>query len=355
MIGGGRTRRARITTIIGVSVAVAALLALGLLPATSSALRLQRQAVRAASGVACDVGDSPTIPGYDPVTREMYVPNFGSGNISVLSGTCKVVGTIPLPSGAEPVQAVFDPADNYMLVTDFALNQIYEISGKKVVFTITNDVIASNFAPFSNPWGIAYAPDVAGLGPGVVVSNHGANDLTLLDLSDFLAPEPPVYVGSEPEGMAYDTSDNLLWVANSGNGTVSVANPVSGFAAFTFSVGDQPQEVTFDLANDYVYVTNTLSDNVTVFNGLLGYERLVGSISGFDLPVGAAGDQSTLQVFVANYGNSKIFVIGGSSGLSIVKREATFSSAGAEGVAYDAANGDVYATGYAENEVYVLT
>lgn len=58
---------------------------------------------------SCAVGSIPEYPGFDPVNHEIYVPNYGSGNVSVKTTQCKNAGSIALPSGAQPSGAIFQP------------------------------------------------------------------------------------------------------------------------------------------------------------------------------------------------------------------------------------------------------
>lgn len=361
-------------TTLGTSVAVGALLVMAMLPAASSALRLERGAVLAGTVTACQVGDFPGYPGYDPVTQEMYVPNEASANITVLSGTCTVAGTITLPSGAEPIQAAFDPGDNYMFVTDNTLNQIYEISGTKIVRTITSAMVAGQF---DGPFGITYDPTFYSLLDAPVgamfVTNGNGDSIAVVEPcpsgsyfgecpSDGVMYYAAYTVGSAPESIAYDPGDGDLWVTNSASNTVSAVDAFpygigKSTTVQTFPAGGDPGEVAIDLATGFVYVPDYSTNNVTVIEGSPAQDEfgsVIGSISG-NGPAAAAWDQSTLQMFIANYGNSKVFVVGGNSGLKIIDKQSTYSGWGAFGIAYDGANGDMYVTNFGNNEVYVLS
>jgi len=329
----------RRVTVFGISVAGIAVLALAFLPAVTSALRSEPQVVMAPSDPSCAVGSEPTLPGFDPVTHDVYVPNFNSDNISVLSGSCKLVGTIGLPSGAEPEQAVFDPRFNYMDVTDYFLDQVYEISGTSIVATIGG---------FFNPVGIAYDPAchlaIGGAGC-VVVANLGSDTVRTLSGVSFA-------VGPNPGHIAYDPFWDTLLVTIPSLDNVTVLNAGSLALVANVTVGANPEGIAFDATDSEDYVANTGSNNVTVFGGLAGPGGIDGSISGFDVPTAVAWDQSTLHIYVANFGSGKVFAL---SGLSIVKKESTNRSAEPEGLAYDDATGKVFATGTATDVVYVLS
>ena len=91
----GRARELRMLS--GLSV-IGAALVMSLLPVAG----VEGQVV-AAAPPHCSVGSEPWQPGYDPVSHEVYVPNFDSSSVTVLKGTCTVAATIKLPSGSFPV------------------------------------------------------------------------------------------------------------------------------------------------------------------------------------------------------------------------------------------------------------
>ena len=373
MVGKERRRHARLAMILGISVAVGALLVLNMLPSTISAVRLERQAAPTGSPATCEVGSGPQDPAYDPVDRDTYVPNYYSGTVTVLSGTCAVVTAIPLPSGAAPVQAVFDPGDNDIFVTDYALSQVYEISGTKLVLTITNGSVAGELG---GPWGITYDPDYYSLLDAPV----GALFVTDLNTNRITALQPcpsgdyfgecgsggngyyaSYAVGSQPLSIVYDPGDGDLWVSNSGSNTVSAVEAYpygigKTTEVVTLPVGGDPREVALDLATGFIYVPDYATDNITVIEGSPAQDEfgsVVGSIPA-DGPMGAAWDQSTLHMYVTDFASDQLLVIGGSSGLKILKTE-TLSVAGVNGISYDSANGQMFVTGFDDGYVEVTS
>ena len=342
MSGDGREGRARIATVLGVSVAVGALLVLAMLPAATSAVRLVRPAVLAAADPTCFTGDTPRDPGYDPVTHEMYVPNEGypgepngAPNISVFSGTCHLVGTISLSTGAVPIQAAFDPMNNDMYVTDAGLNQVYVISGTKILDTITG---------FDEPMGITFDE----YQPGMVVVNSGAD---LVDLVVGTAYTPLFFTGSDPYEILFDPSCVCDLVTNTGSDNVTIYREYVPVFTDSEPVGKSPRGIAYDPLTGFEYVANSGSNNISILDaGTL--QPFI--ISGLDGPYGVAWDQSTLTIWVTNDGNGKVFEIGGSGGVSIVKKLSTASGSHALGLAYDEFNDDMYVTGFDTNVVYVL-
>ena len=373
MNGGGSEGRTRIATGLGIAVAVGVLLVLVLMPAASSALRPELQGVVAASNTSCHVGGDPQFPGYDPVNQEVYVPNFTTGNISVLKGTCTLAGTIKLPKNAEPYQALFDPANNYMFVTDYNLNQIYEISGMKIVDTYTNSSLGGDL------WGpTAMTYDTASIDAynagALVITNYNGNFITYLQV--FQGYQfGTIPVGQSPDAIAFNPTDNAVWVANEDSDNITVVN-IDWYIFYqgipsevvkveaSLPVGSGLDAVAVDMANGFVYVANFGSNNVTVWNGgstVEGYSIYLGTltyesvISGLDGPSGATWDQSTLQVDITSINNQKVYAVGGGNvGNEISKKYSMPSDSFPTGAAYDAANGDMYVTCVGTNSVYVI-
>ena len=369
MRGNERNPRTRVAIVLGISIAVGALLVLSLLPAATSATRLERQAVPTASPATCAAGDGPQYPAYDPANRETYVPNYYSGTVTVLSATCTVVTSIPLPSGAEPVQAAFDPGDNDIFVTDYALSQVYEISGTKVVLTITSDSVGGELA---GPWGIAYDPNYYSLLDAPVgalfVTDFSSNQITALQPcpaggyfgecgKNGILYYAAYNVGAEPQSIVYDPGDGDLWVANSASDTVSAVTAYpygigQTTVVQTLPVGGDPREVALDLATGFLYVADYSTDNVTVIEGSPAqaeFGSVVGSVPA-DSPIGLAWDQSNLHMYVVEFGSDELLAIGGNSGLKVLKTE-TLSITGANGISYDSANGLMYVTGFYDGYV----
>ncbi len=324
---------------LGISVAVGALLVLAVFPAATSAVRLERPAVLASADPTCSTGGSPRNPGYDPVTHEMYIPNQGNpgvANITVLNETCHRVGTIKLPSGAEPFSAAFNPRSNDMYVTDYALNQVYIISGTKIVQTLTG---------FDGPKGITYDP----YGTSMAIVNSG-NDQVYEGIDGTTAFDELFATGTDPYGIVADPTCLCDIVTNTGNDNVTIYDDYTGFL-YSEPVGVSPRGIAYDPASGQTYVANSGDNTISVFvDGFPGP-----TMYGFDDPYGVAWDQSTLTIWVTNYGNGKVYEIGGPDGTSIVKKLTTASDSFPLGLAYDEFNNDMYVTGFDTNVAYVLS
>jgi YVTN family beta-propeller protein len=328
MNGLKRVGRARIPRILGGLFVIGGAVVLMLLPIASVA----GEAV-ATTPPHCSVGSEPWQPAYDPVSHEVYIPNFDSSSVTVLKGTCTVAATVKLPSGSFPSSAAFDPINNDVYVTDMALNQVYVISGTKMITTITDP-------SFDGPRGIVFDP----LGPALCVTNYNGDTVSFIGPSNTVAFALPV--GDGPLGIGFDPYYGTINVVNLDSDNVTVFDGFTLAHLGDVTVGGGPTQVAFDIVDDLDYVTNSLTNSVSV----IADTSVVGTINGFHEPVGIAWSQAKLELYVPDEATGKVSVV---SGLSIVK---TISAAkGAYFDTYDDFNDKVYVTDLTTNSIYVLS
>jgi YVTN family beta-propeller protein len=283
----------------------------------------------------CATGTNPDLPAYDPADDYIYVPNSGSHNVSVFSGTCRLVGTVKLPSKAEPSAAAFDPTDNLVYVTDLNLDHVYEISGTKLSATATCTCLDAGDA-------ITFDPALGSM----IVANYVSDSIVAVAGSSFSGTVP---VGSLPDAIAYNPVSGDLIVANSGSDNISAIDASSLANIGGLAVGKEPQGVAYDPATGYVYVTNLNSKDVTViYNG-----AVLTTLGGFDRPSGIVWDQKSLKLYVSNIGNGKIYTINVNDVVS--KKLVTAAGAQPFGITYDESTHDVFVAGFSDDELYVLT
>ncbi len=76
-----------------------------------------------------------------------------------------------------------------------------------------------------------------------------------------------VRVGSAPVSIAVNASTGRAYVANSGDGTVSVLDGDSDAVVATVPIGSHPYSIASDETNGKVFVTHTFDDQVSVLDG----------------------------------------------------------------------------------------
>jgi len=73
-------------------------------------------------------------------------------------------------------------------------------------------------------------------------------------------------VGDYPLGVAFNPRDGNIYIANYGDGTVSVIDSATNSVIATIPVGQGPQWLAFDPHNGNLYVTNSISGTVSVIS-----------------------------------------------------------------------------------------
>ena len=70
-------------------------------------------------------------------------------------------------------------------------------------------------------------------------------------------------VGTSPQGITYDPTNNAVWVANFSSNNVTKLNAATGALIGTYAVGTNPYGITYDPTNNTIWVSNSSSNNVT--------------------------------------------------------------------------------------------
>jgi YVTN family beta-propeller protein len=120
-----------------------------------------------------------------------------------------------------------------------------------------------------------------------------------------------VDVGDAPHGVAVNTSDHRLYVANHADDTLSIVNTANYGPVLTVDVGNGPNGVAYNPANDMIYVANRNDDSVSVLR--TSDYSLAKTIDVGAQPNGVAVNEVTNRVYVANYGDDTVSVIDGAS------------------------------------------
>src|SRR5579885_2782753 len=154
--------------------------------------------------------------------------------------------------------------------------------------------------------------------------------------------------GVFPIGVAFDSSNGYVYVANPNSGSVSVINGATNTVIASITVGFVPYGVAFDSSNGYVYVAN--SESVSVINGATN--TVIASITvRSNSPQGVAFDSSNGYVYVTNSGSNTVSVINGATNTVIANITVGYYP---HGVAFDPSNGYVYVANPYSDSVSVI-
>src|SRR5215207_3503022 len=73
-------------------------------------------------------------------------------------------------------------------------------------------------------------------------------------------------VGEFPQALAFNPSNNYIYVANRDSGTVSVIDSTNNTVIKNITVGSSPGPLAFNPSNNYIYVANRDSGTVSVID-----------------------------------------------------------------------------------------
>jgi len=223
-----------------------------------------------------------------------------------------------------------------LLTSSFPLNDAFAADG---------DIIAT-ISVGSSPKGIAF--DSAN--NRMYVANSAGNTVSVIDTSDNSVDASTISVGSSPQGIAFDSANNRMYVANYGPNTVSVINTATNAVIATISVGSNPYDVAFDSANNRMYVANYGGNTVSVI------DTSDNSVDPSTISVGSGPrditfDSANNRMYVTNTGSNNVSVINTATNAVI----ATISvGSSPRGVAFDSANNRMYVVNNGPNNVSVI-
>src|SRR2546426_100277 len=198
--------------------------------------------------------------------------------------------------------------------------------------------VVANVTVGNSPQGVAHDS-----GNGYVyVANWGSDTVTVIDGTTVVATVP---VGRLPRGVGYNGENGYVYVANQGSNTVTVIDGTTVVA--TVPVGNNPFGVGYNSGNGYVYVANYFSNTVSVISGT----ALVANVTVGTYPEGVGYNSGNGYVYVANSvtGNTVTVIDGTTVVATVPVGNNPF------GVGYNGGNGDVYVANAGSNTVSVIS
>jgi len=279
------------------------------------------------------VGSEPTGVAYDSGKGEIFVTNYESNTVSVISDSNnQVVSTVAV--GVRPDRIAYDSGKGEIFVTNQYDNTVSVISDK------TNTVIAT-LSVGKSPLGVAYDPKGE-----VFVANPGSNTVSVIsdNKNTVIATIPvnnahgviydsskgeifvtdytsTVYVisdssnkvvatiaaGNEPNRLAYDSPKGEVFVTNEGDNLVSVISDKTNTVVTTVNVGSSPIGITYDSTLGAVCAVDDGSNSVSLISD--SNNKVVANVTVGSLPYDADYDSGKGEVFVANQGANTVSVI----------------------------------------------
>lgn len=235
----------------------------------------------------------------EPVTLTSSVTGQDPNQYQPAGGITKMINA--------PQMFILTPLDapKHVQVARSLIVSAFQIAPQAQTLTVPGSFVAS-------PPNAAY----------VAVSNGGNNQVSILSTATYQTLVPPIAVGASPAGMAFSADGSLLFVANSGDGTVSViavtatgtSSPYSFAVKQTVNVGGSPQQLVASPDGKYLYVTidngAAQAGSLCVLQNAAGTFSLLTTLNVGTAPRGVAVLPSGAQVFVAGSGNNVVTIIG---------------------------------------------
>jgi YVTN family beta-propeller protein/parallel beta-helix repeat protein len=283
------------------------------------------------------VGTNPFGIAYDSGKGEVFVTNYGSNTVSVISdSTNAVVATVSV--GTEPFGVAYDSGKGEVFVTNYGSTSVSVISDS------ANTVVATVFVG-SIPLGVAYD---SGKGE-IFVANEGSSTVSVIsDSNNTVVATVPVGIG--PRDVAYDSGRGEVFVPSPWSNTVSVISDSTNTVVKNVTVGSEAWGVAYDSSKGEVFVTNYISGAVSVISD--STNAVVATVSVGTYPYAVAYDSGRGEVFVPSPWSNTVSVI--SDGTNTVVKNVTVGiNPGA--VAYDSGKSEVFVTNYSSNTVSVIS
>ncbi len=282
------------------------------------------------------VAKNPNMVAYDSANGDVYATGTDNSSVTVIDGSTNTV-VKTLPTGGSPVGVFYDPQDGDLYVSCKNSTNLTVIDGA------TNTLAPSLAFPWYPGWVAADTRD--GLvyvgGPNAVYPVYPGNGT--------IGRKIPVGIG--PWGIAYDPSNDYLYVADNGGTNVTVINATLNRTIASLPVGLGPTGVLYVPANGVVYVANYNSHNVSDI-----YGTTILNTSGISTPGpnprDLTYDAADHDVYVADQQGGDVAVINCTNEQEL--RDISLgvgNDAGGgtipNGITYDLANGDIYVAMYA--------
>jgi YVTN family beta-propeller protein len=212
---------------------------------------------------------------------------------------------------------------------------------------------AASVAVGTAPAGMALNPTtgllyVANAGDGAMsVVSTGTN--TVVATVSFI---PTVSLGGSPApvGVGVDVSSNLVFVAESGAKQIAIIDGATNLIRGTVPADPGPWGVAVNQRTNTVYVT-TLAGSVTVLDGTSGALRTVVRDVRLARPLGLAVNEATNQVFIASRDSNSVAVLDGETNAVVAAMPAGSMPAA---VAFDPTTGAIYVANAGANTLTVF-
>ncbi|HXY46809.1 MAG TPA: YncE family protein, partial [Thermoplasmata archaeon] len=287
-------------------------------------------------------------PAFIPSTNSLWLPTRAvpavGGPLPLIAPVVVYSETLETFTGVVPsVQnssaLLYDPSNGLVYSAESFNNTVVAVSASSGGWVQT-------FPVGTDPTALALDPHSSLL----YVANTGSTNLTAINCSTSMIWNSSIMTGPSPRALAFDPFNQQLFVADGGDPWIYDVNTTTNASAKYAAVAPNPLDLAFSASGQWLAVTSSSGSRVTFLNTTLPIPATV------NIGVTGAGP-------VEANGSGPDFVIGISTGSSIVEVNATSATVVASGIpvgtdvtqlAPDPANLGVIAWGAADRNLTVV-
>lgn len=272
---------------------------------------------------------SPSLPAHDvPATAPPALPTFHSSSPPV-SETGTFLGYIPFTPNCYARGAVVDPRTQQLYVA-------CESSGYvEIISTATNSLLGAIYLG-GEPYGVAYDSSNG----DIFVSEYSSNQVEVISPnSQTVVGGFATGTGTAPAGITYVASNDEIYVDDSLSTTVQVYQATTLSPVTTITVGSDPLFGSLDTATGYLWIPSGGANAVTPINtatNTAGTPVATGTYPWDAIIDSATGD---LYVTDSNGNQISVFSISGGTATPLTTLGVTGKPTWGD---YDPANGNLY-------------
>ena len=252
-------------------------------------------------------GTGPMAIAVTPDGTKAYVINHNSNSVTVINtATDAVITTITTGIGAAPSSIAMHPSGSYAYVANVTGNSISRIdtaSNTASILSLSGD----GFTGFTAPRFVVFSPN----GQRAYVSNQTTTGrITVINTAD-LTQTSQFGVATVPRSLAISPDGNMLFVTHVGPNLVSFVNlnatPSPTSTTLSTGSGSEPTGLAVDSTGTTLYVALSLTNRVAVID--VATKSITRELTGFSGPQEITLNPTLPQVFVANYGNATVGIV----------------------------------------------
>ena len=196
---------------------------------------------------------------FDGLNGDIYVADSDcpgipciakGGNLSVLSGA-STSSTLFVGTGSHPWALACDSSNGYVYIANYGSHNVSIVSGSRFVGSVQVGSLPENL--LFNP-----------ANGDVYVANYNSSNVSVISGTAVVGT---ISTGTEPSQMAYDPDNGYVYVTNFGSTFLSVLSGTTNVGSVQVGLADS--EIVYDASNKYLYATGPACDGVGCIDSIV--------------------------------------------------------------------------------------